>query len=476
MRISLFVFVVLCALVSGCSTVTEQDLADLQSANAIVVKEAVDRISRGPGFPVNLMGPLARKGNETKAVSIMIEVLDGERGSKDVKLSILKALGDLGKRTEVPAAPLIKKLEDKDPHVRHCAIEALGKARSKEALPMLVKLLEQETDRYPVIWALGEIGDYAAIPHLDRLMASGDDYAIYNAYRALAKIGTSKDNGRSSPVAAANAGALGSSYAQPSRRQAEKVAMRHGPTPVDRPGSGKSFKPTSGQQSLASQNSHAKKKEMNQASPPPEQKKPKTQALERSSAVKPKPGKGTTIVSQGALDSQGSQATKKQTNQTPPSPKKKTQERKEPQKSLADKPQHKNGSSLYSEALSLQKQGAFQEAKRLYKDALQVSPNLVEALNNIGVIYMKEKNYGAARGVLERAVKTEPSHVDPYYNLACLYALQKNKSRSLSYLKKAVSVDEAARMWAKTDGDLANLHGHAEYEHIVRETEGPISH
>jgi tetratricopeptide (TPR) repeat protein len=518
-----FVFV-LSTFVSGCTTVTEQDLADLQSPNAIVAKEAVERISRGPGFPLNLMGPLARRENEEKAVSIMVEVLRQGHGAKDVKLSILKALGDLGKRTEVPAAPLIEKLKHKDPHVRHCAIEALGKTKSKEALPTLVKLLEQQTDRYPVIWALGEIGDYGAIPYLDQLLAGEDKYVTYNAYRALAKIGTSKENHGGRPVAAASAVALQPSHTESSRRRAENVAVRHPLSPVDRPGSGKSPRGTSDHRALASQGSQATKKQTRQAAsaprgqtqerqqpqqglatkprlgkgttiveqgalksqgsqatkkqadqapPPRKHAKQETKKPEQGLATRTNPGKGTTIVGQSALKSQGSQVTKKHTNQALPAPKEETQERQKPQQGLATKPKLEKGTALYSEALALQRQGALQEAKKLYKDALQVSPNLVWALNNIGVIYMKEKNYGAAHSALEKAAKIGPNHVDPYYNLACLYALQKNESQSLSYLKKAVSVDEAARTWARTDGDLEHLHGHAEYQKIVREIKSP---
>ncbi len=423
MRMSLVFFtLILSILVSGCTTVTEQDLADLQSPNAIVKKEAVDRISKGPGFPFNLMGPFVSKENEKKAVTIMVELLRSGKGSKDAKLSILKALGELGKRTEVPAAPLIEKLKDKDPHVRHWATEALGKTKNKKALPALVKLLEQQTDKYPVIWALGEIGDQGAIPHLDQLLASEDKYVTYNAYRALAKIGISEENRVGRPVPAASGAAFQPAHSRSFRQRVENVAVHHAANPTDRPDSGKSL---------------------------------------------------AASIDQGALKSQGPRATKKQTNQAPPSPKEEKQEIQKPQQGSATKPNPEKATTLYSQALALQRKGSLQQAKKLYEAALEISPNLVSALNNIGVIYMKEKNYGAARGVLEKAVKIKPNYVDPYYNLACLYALQKNVDRSLSYLKKTVSVDEAARRWARTDGDLENLHGHSEYEKIVRETKSP---
>jgi HEAT repeat protein len=55
-------------------------------------------------------------------------------------------------------------------------------------VPALVQLLEKETNKYPIIWALGEIGDKSAVPALNRLLASGDKYMRYNANKALSKI------------------------------------------------------------------------------------------------------------------------------------------------------------------------------------------------------------------------------------------------------------------------------------------------
>ncbi len=126
--------------------------------------------------------------------------------------------------------------------------------------------------------------------------------------------------------------------------------------------------------------------------------------------------------------------------------------------------------TLYAQALALQKKGELKKAKELYDAALKHSPGLVSALNNLGTIYMSEKNYPAARGFFEKAIRIDSSYVDPYYNLACLHATKKDIKRSLFYLKKAISVDKNARKWAKADKDLQNLRGHREYEEIVKHT------
>jgi HEAT repeat protein len=175
--------------VGGCSTVTEEELAHLQSANAMVKKEAILKISRGPSFPLSLMDGFLRKGNETKAVTIMTALLQKGNESKDVELNILAALGELGKRRQLPVSALIEKLKDEDPQIRTQAIEALAKTNNKAASAALVRLLDEKTDQYPIIWALGEIGDQGSIAALDRLLASKDKYVRYNARKALAKIG-----------------------------------------------------------------------------------------------------------------------------------------------------------------------------------------------------------------------------------------------------------------------------------------------
>jgi len=177
----------------GCSSVTEQDLAHLQSANAMVKKEAIVRISRGPSFPMSLIDGFLSKGNETEAVYIMTELLQKGNESKDVELTILAALGELGKRRQIPVSALIEKLKDKDPRIRTQAVEALAKTNNGDASAALARLLDEKTDKYPIIWALGEIGDQVSVAVLDRLLASEDKYVRYNARKALARIGLDEE-------------------------------------------------------------------------------------------------------------------------------------------------------------------------------------------------------------------------------------------------------------------------------------------
>ncbi|MFO7739837.1 MAG: tetratricopeptide repeat protein, partial [Desulfatiglandaceae bacterium] len=99
---------------------------------------------------------------------------------------------------------------------------------------------------------------------------------------------------------------------------------------------------------------------------------------------------------------------------------------------------------------------------------LRMDPGHVDALNNLAVIYMQEKNYPAALKSLEKAVRLSPDHVDLHYNLACVYAMTEDVSRSLAQLKKAVTLNPSVKQWAIKDSDLANLRNHPGFEIIIK--------
>ena len=523
---------ILCFLVSGCTTVTEEDLADLQSPNAVAKKEALDRISKGPGFPLNLMTPLLKRGNEENAITIMVKLLRGGKETKDTQLSIMKTLGQLGKKTKVPASPLIEKLKDKDPDIRQEAIETLAKIKSQEGLPALVQLIDEERNKYAVIWALGEIGDPAAIPTLDRLLASADECERYNARKALAKIGKGDEKGGGSSVAMAD-GSVVRRVPPPSSQEREKVQVDKA---SDSHGSGKVLARAPDKAVSKPQDAHGRKRQTGQSQVQKAEKKgkgpqqplavqrkqllqaltmqrgpqktaesagvdpsqvvalasqdtnahkeatnvdrgekEKTRKAQQIQAMQGSPRKTTEsplalVVTQPAPNSQHLNTGKKTAHQAPRSWQGGKEQTPKVEQVPARQGAAEKAAALYLDALAHHREGSLQKAKKLYEAALEISPDLASAWNNLGAIYMKERNYSSALPVLQKALSIKPNHADPYYNLACLYALQENVAQGLSYLKKAVSVDGEARKWAMTDADLKNLHGHSEYEEIIRET------
>jgi len=179
-------------LLSGCSCVTEMDLADLKKPNAIVRQEAIERIASREGLEIPFIDRFLSRRNEQRAVRILVKLFQSCRKCKDTQLNVLSALGRLAEFTEVPVGLLIESLKYEDAEIRAGAIQTLAKARHKEALSALIEILGDDRDRYSVIWALGEIGDAKAVSRLNRLLASSDKYTRYNAYQALDRIGASE--------------------------------------------------------------------------------------------------------------------------------------------------------------------------------------------------------------------------------------------------------------------------------------------
>ena len=122
---------------------------------------------------------------------------------------------------------------------------------------------------------------------------------------------------------------------------------------------------------------------------------------------------------------------------------------------------------IFSKAMLFHKSGRLRDAKRLYQEALRLDPGYVDALNNLGVIFIHDRNFSAARRSFEKAIRLEPGNVDPYYNLACVCAAGDEIEKSLTYLKKAVSLDKSAIDWARKDTDLQKLRGLSEFDKII---------
>ena len=128
-----------------------------------------------------------------------------------------------------------------------------------------------------------------------------------------------------------------------------------------------------------------------------------------------------------------------------------------------------NVKELYVKAKHFHKTGRIKDALRLYQEVLRADPGHIEALNNLGVVYMLEKDYQAARVSLEKAIRLRPGYADPYYNMACLYSLQGNVAPGLAYLKKAVSLNQSVKKWALEDLDLKTMRGVREFEEMMKD-------
>ncbi len=124
---------------------------------------------------------------------------------------------------------------------------------------------------------------------------------------------------------------------------------------------------------------------------------------------------------------------------------------------------------LYAQALQAQREGHLEEAKELYKKVIQKEPRHLQALNNLGVVYLKMKRYKWAVRRFNDALTVKPDYADAHYNLACLYAQKNDTKQSIFYLKNAVDSNPEVRQWASRDEDLKNLAGLPEFGNIIKE-------
>lgn len=78
---------------------------------------------------------------------------------------------------------------------------------------------------------------------------------------------------------------------------------------------------------------------------------------------------------------------------------------------------------------------AWQDAFRFYKRIIKLSENSFAAYNNLGVIYLGQKNYQKAEELLKRALEIKPQFLEGRLNLARFYYLKEDYARAIGLAK-----------------------------------------
>jgi tetratricopeptide (TPR) repeat protein len=138
---------------------------------------------------------------------------------------------------------------------------------------------------------------------------------------------------------------------------------------------------------------------------------------------------------------------------------------------IPPKGQKDDAKALYVQALENHRRGNLQKAKELYKKVIKQEPRNIEALNNLGVVYMNLNVHKWAVIRLNDALKIKPDYADALYNLACLYAREHNLGKSVDYLKKAVGYNPNLKKWVKEDKDLQVLADLPEFRKLLENDE-----
>jgi Flp pilus assembly protein TadD len=81
-----------------------------------------------------------------------------------------------------------------------------------------------------------------------------------------------------------------------------------------------------------------------------------------------------------------------------------------------------------------------QRASDFLQKAISLRPDFPEALNNLGVLFVREQDYSKAEEQFKTGIQVAPNYDQSYLNLARLYAMQNNKERAREMLLELLRI------------------------------------
>ncbi|MEW6079811.1 MAG: tetratricopeptide repeat protein [Thermodesulfobacteriota bacterium] len=115
--------------------------------------------------------------------------------------------------------------------------------------------------------------------------------------------------------------------------------------------------------------------------------------------------------------------------------------------------------------------GDSEKAEAHYQKALAIDPDSLGVLNSLACLGVKKKQYAHAVEYYAKMFSLQPDSPSAgkiCYNIGCLYSLQGEEDKSVYWLKRAVEKGYDNWNQIKTDSDLNNIRGSAEYQDLVR--------
>jgi len=95
----------------------------------------------------------------------------------------------------------------------------------------------------------------------------------------------------------------------------------------------------------------------------------------------------------------------------------------------------------YERGAKASRQGNPQKAIEHFQKALALHPRYVQALNDLGVQYLRLSDLDQARALFQKALEVDPHAPHPRVNLGFLHMLRKDYDAALTALQQAVALD-----------------------------------
>lgn len=93
----------------------------------------------------------------------------------------------------------------------------------------------------------------------------------------------------------------------------------------------------------------------------------------------------------------------------------------------------------FAEALDLSDAGELDEAEALYKEILEAQPDMAEAYQNLGYLYMQKEDWAAAQSVYEKALELRPGSSEITTALAVVYQRSGQDERATELIARAAA-------------------------------------
>ena len=112
-------------------------------------------------------------------------------------------------------------------------------------------------------------------------------------------------------------------------------------------------------------------------------------------------------------------------------------------------------------ALQNHQKSNFRNAQNYYQEVLTIDPNHFDALNNLGIIFIKLKENQKAKECFEKAIKINPSNLNILKNLGLLFKELNQNQKAKECFEKVIEIDpnysEAHNNLGNVFKDLRNL-------------------
>lgn len=97
---------------------------------------------------------------------------------------------------------------------------------------------------------------------------------------------------------------------------------------------------------------------------------------------------------------------------------------------------------LFFEALECEQEGEWDEARRRYTAILQVRPDYLDALVNLGNLLHRAGSHKQAETYYRQALQINPDHVEANYNLGNLLEERRDLDNAMLFYRKAIHEDQ----------------------------------